>query len=197
MLSLHLDIPLVLPLSLTGSWTPVQGSDFGSGQPRLGVQRHCHCPGCAESLSPPGICSLAAPAAASASDTKERLLCKALPHPCCLLPRTEGIEEFPKRGTRISGKNLGPPPFPGEGGPLCPNRAVWRGLELHSACWCQLLWADTVTPMSPQGSGTGLVPCLVLGIALGPCPVLWLWQELTPNTLRSQTCPGATQVGSV
>lgn len=29
-----------------------------------------------------------------------------------------------------------------------------------------------VTPTSPQGSGTGPVPCLVLGIALGPCPAV-------------------------
>lgn len=165
MLSLHLDIPLVLPLSLTGSWTPVQGSDFGSGQPRLGVQRHCHCPGCAVSLSPPGICSLAAPAAASASDTKERLLCKALPHPCCLLPRTEGIEEFPKRGTRISGKNLGPPPFPGEGGPLCPNRAVLRG------------WNSTVRVGVSSSGLTLSPPCLPRAQGLAQCPV-WCWELL-------------------
>lgn len=44
-----------------------------------------------------------------------------------------------------------------------------RGLELHSTWWCHLLWTDTVTPTFPQGSGTGPVPCSVLGIALDPC----------------------------
>lgn len=74
-------------------------------------------------------------------------------------------------GTRmVSGKALAlPRRAPGEGGPLCPDRSVSRGLELHSACCCHLLWADTVTPVSPQGSGTGPVPCSVLGFALGLC----------------------------
>lgn len=99
---------------------------------------------------------------------------KHCPTPCCLLPRTEGIQAFPKSGTgMISGKGLGPslPDLalprraPGEGDPLCPDRSVLRGPELHSAWCCHLLRADTVPAMSPQGSGTGPVPCLVLGIA--------------------------------
>lgn len=201
MLSLHLDIPLVLPLSLVGSWTPVQGSGFGSGQPSVGVQCHCHCSGCAVSLchchcpeSLFRVCSVTVTVKGilllllqlpPRIPKNKSCFAKHCPTPCCLLPRTEGIEAFPKGGTGMfSGKNLGPSlalprRVPGEGGPLCPNRPVLRGLELHSAWWCHLLQADT--PMSPQGSGTGPVPCLVLGIALGLCSgncsgslVLWL-----------------------
>lgn len=53
-----------------------------------------------------------------------------------------------------------------------------------------------VTPMSPPGLRDWPSARLVLGIALGPCPsvVLWLWQELTPDT-DLPWCH--TQVGSV
>lgn len=164
MLSLHLDIPLVLPLSLAGPWTPVQESGFGSGQPSVGVQCHCHRLGFAVwlLLLYPWI------------PKNKSCFAKHCPTPCCLLPRTEGIQAFPKSGTgMISGKGLGPslPDLalprraPGEGDPLCPDRSVLRGPELHSAWCCHLLRADTVPAMSPQGSGTGPVPCLVLGIA--------------------------------
>lgn len=214
-LSLHLDISLVLPLSLAGPWTPGQGS--GSGQPSRVVQCHCHCLKYAVLLSLPRTCSV--------SVTVQGVQChchrlgfavwllllqpppwipknkgrfaKHCPTPCCLPPRTEGIQAFPKSGTRmISGKNLGPSladlALPqralGEGGILCPNRAVLRGLELHSAWWCHL--------HVPPGLRDWPSVHLILGIALGLCPsvVLWLWQELTPDT-DLPWCH--TQVGSV
>lgn len=131
-----------------------------------GVQCHCHHPGFAVWLlllhPPPRI------------PKNKGCFAKHCPTPCCLLPRTEGIRAFPKSGTgMISGKGLGPSladlalpqRAPEEGGPLCPDRSILRGPGLHSAWCCHLLRADTVTAMSPQGSGAGPVPCLVLGIA--------------------------------
>lgn len=155
----------------------------------IDVQCQCHCLGFAVRLlllqPPPRI------------PKNKGCFAKHCPTPCCLHPRTEGIQAFPKSGTRmISGKNLGPAladlALPqralGEGGILCPNRAVLRGLELHSAWWCHL--------HVPPGLRDWPSVHLMLGIALGLCPsvVLWLWQELTPDT-DLPWCH--TQVGSV